>query len=65
MKNQSIMSGSAQGNSLKELADKFVSNLESVNFSNQDLHQQSKASTRVGVTIDWSNGTMILESDKR
>ena len=49
---------SDRNNPLKKLANKFVSNLDSVR-NDQSLN------TRLGVTIDWSKGTMLLESNRK
>ena len=52
---------SDRNNSLKKLADKFVSNIDSVNYFRND----SSLNNRLGVTIDWSKGTMLIESNRK
>ena len=52
---------SDRNNPLKKLADKFVSNIDSVNYFRND----SSLNNRLGVTIDWSKGTMLIESTRK
>ena len=55
--------GTGNSHLLKKLAGKIVSNLEGVNRATKDFNMKSQAKTRVGVSIDWSNGTIILEGN--
>lgn len=50
-----------RNNPLKKLADKIVSNLDSVAYFRND----PAANSRLGVTIDWSKGTMLIESNRK
>jgi hypothetical protein len=52
---------SDRNNPLKKLADKIVSNIDSVSYFRNDPARN----TRLGVTIDWSKGTMLLESNRK
>jgi len=49
---------------LKKLAEKMVSDFEGVNLAMKDLRKESDVNTRLGVVIDWSKGTMIVEANK-
>jgi hypothetical protein len=48
-------------NSIKKFAEKIVSNIDSVGYFRND----TAASSRLGVTIDWSKGTMLIDSNKK
>ncbi len=48
---------------LKKLADKIATNFEGVSRVTKDLGMKSQANTRVGVNIDWSNGTIIIQGN--
>ena len=59
MKTQALIDQVSDRNSpLKKLADKIVSNIDSVGYFKGDPAHNS----RLGVTIDWSKGTMMIES---
>ncbi len=64
-KQETKQQGMENINPLKSLAGKIASNLEGVNLAIQDLRRETSFNTRLGVTIDWSTGTMILESDRK
>ena len=60
MKTQALINQvSDRNNPLKKLADKIVSNIE-VGFRSDPA-----ASARLGVTIDWSKGTMLIDSNRK
>jgi hypothetical protein len=61
MKTPDFVQEGADRNPLKKLADKIVSNMESVNYFKKDY----ASNTRLGVTIDWSKGTMAVESNRK
>jgi len=61
MKTSDFVQEGADRNPLKKLADKIVSNIEGSNYFRKD----STLNTRLGVTIDWSKGTMALESSRK
>ena len=62
MKTQALINQvSDRNHPLKKLADKIVSNIDSVNYFKGD----PAASRRLGVTIDWSKGTMLIESGRK
>ena len=66
MKNHDLISeGSANSYQLKKLAEKLVSNLEGVNHAMKSFGKESSGNARLGVNIDWSKGTIILESSRR
>ena len=66
MKNHDLLSDSTTSNyPLKKLAEKLVSNLEGVNHAMKSFGRESNGNARLGVNIDWSKGTMILESNRR
>ena len=52
---------SDRNNPLKKLADKIVSNIDSVSYFRND----PALNTRLGVTIDWSKGTMLIDSNRK
>jgi hypothetical protein len=52
---------SDRNNPLKKLADKIASNIDSVTHFKND----SAVNTRLGVTIDWSKGTMLIDSSRK
>lgn len=63
MKTQALINqGSESNNPLKKLADKIVSNIDNnVSYFRND----PAANSRLGVTIDWSKGTMMIESSRK
>ena len=63
MKTQALINQVSDRNNspLKKLADKIVSNMDSVNYFKGD----PAATSRLGVTIDWSKGTMLIESERK
>ena len=66
MKNHDFTSESSANNyPLRKLADKLVSNLEGVNHAMKSFGKESGGNTRLGVNIDWTKGTIILESNRR
>ena len=66
MKNHDLLSDSITNNyPLKKLAEKLVTNLEGVNHAMKSLGWESNGNARLGVNIDWSKGTIILESNRR
>ena len=66
MKNHDFISESSANNyPLRKLADKIVSNLDGVNHAMKSFGKESRGNARLGVNIDWSKGTMILESNRR
>ncbi len=66
MKNHDLLSDSTTNNyPLKKLAEKLVSNLEGVNHAMKNFGRESGGNARLGVNIDWSKGTIILESNRR
>lgn len=55
MKTQALINQVSDRNSpLKKLADKIVSNIKG-----------DPATSRLGVTIDWSKGTMLIDSSRK
>ena len=52
---------SDRNNPLKKLADKIVSNIDSVSYFRND----PALNTRLGVIIDWSKGTMLIEPNRK
>ena len=50
-----------RNNPLKKLADKITSNIDSVSY----LKTDPAINARLGVTIDWSKGTMLIESSRK
>ena len=52
---------SDRNNPLKKLAGNIVSNLDSANYFRND----AALNARLGVTIDWSKGTMLIESNRK
>jgi hypothetical protein len=52
---------SDRNNPIKRLAEKMVSNIESSNYFRND----TTVATRLGVTIDWSKGTMLIDSNRK
>ena len=52
---------SDRNSTLKKLADKIASNMDSVSYFKGDAATNS----RLGVTIDWSKGTMLIESSRK
>lgn len=52
---------SDRNNPLKKFADKISSNIDSVTYYKND----TAVNTRLGVTIDWSKGTMLIESSRK
>jgi len=66
MKNHDFISeGSDNSYPLKKLAEKLVSNLEGVNHALKGFGRESTGNARLGVNIDWSKGTIMLESNRR
>jgi len=69
MKNHDFTSesstNSANNYPLRKLADKLVSNLEGVNHAMKNFGKESRGNARLGVNIDWSKGTIVLESNRR
>lgn len=62
MKTQALINQvSDRNNPLKKLADKFVSNIDSV----ASFRNDHAANSRIGVTIDWSKGTMLIDSSRK
>jgi len=62
MKTSDFVQEGADRNPLKKLADKIVSNIEGSNYFRKD---STLNNTRLGVTIDWSKGTMAIESSRK
>lgn len=61
MKTQALINQvSDRNNPLKKLADKISSNLDSISYFRND-----PATNRLGVNIDWSKGTMVIESTRK
>ena len=52
---------SDRNNGLKKFADKITSNLDSAAYFKND----AAVNARLGVTIDWSKGTMLIESTRK
>ena len=62
MKTQALINQvSDRNNPLKNLADKIVSNIDSVSYQRTD----PAVNTRLGVTFDWSKGTMLIDSGRK
>ena len=62
MKTQDFAKEVSDRNSpIKKLAEKMVSNINSANYFRND----SSVATRLGVTIDWSKGTMLVDSNRK
>jgi hypothetical protein len=62
MKTQALINQvSDRDSTLKKLADKIVSNIDSVSYFKAD----PAVNSRLGVTIDWSKGTMLIESSRK
>ena len=66
MKNHDFVSeGSVNSYPLKKLTEKLVSNFEGVNHAMKNFGKESGGNARLGVNIDWSKGTIVLESNRR
>jgi hypothetical protein len=62
MKTQDFVKEVSDRNSpMKKLAEKMVSNIDSANYFRND----AVVATRLGVTIDWSKGTMLIDSNRK
>ena len=62
MKTQALINEvSDRNNALKKLADKIASNIDNVGYFKND----AAVNARLGVTIDWSKGTMLIESNRK
>ncbi|HET6543618.1 MAG TPA: hypothetical protein VFG46_24205 [Chryseolinea sp.] len=62
MKTQALINEvSDRNNPLKKLADKIVSNIDNAGYFKND----PAVNARLGVTIDWSKGTMLIESTRK
>ena len=62
MKTQALINQVSDRDSpLKKLADKIVSNIDSAGYFKND----PAVNARLGVTIDWSKGTMLVDSSRK
>ena len=56
--------GSHKSHPLKKLAEKTATNFQGVDLLMKDFCLESQPNARLGVIIDWSKGTMIIEANK-
>lgn len=63
MKNVNLRSeGSAFNHPLKKLGEKIVPKVQGADLPVKNFNVESQAITRLGVIIDWANGTMRLQA---
>jgi hypothetical protein len=55
--------GSIDNHPSKQLGDKSITKFSGVNLAMKEFNLESRVNTRQGVIIDWSNGTMILQTN--
>jgi hypothetical protein len=56
--------GSLNSHPLKKLEEKTITNFQGVALAIKDFTMESQLNTRLGVLIDWSKGTMIIQANK-
>jgi hypothetical protein len=56
--------GMVNNHSLKKFGEKIATNLHHVNIAMKDFSLESRVNTRLGVSIDWSKGTMNLQANR-
>ena len=55
--------GSADNHPSKQLGNKAITNFQGVNLAMKEFNLESRVNTRQGVIIDWSTGTMVLQTN--
>jgi hypothetical protein len=55
--------GSINSHPSKQLGDKSITNFQGANLAMKEINLESRLNTRQAVIIDWSNGTMILQTN--